>query len=254
MDKILAPYLTLPTLDGSLVLDQVHVWRVSLDQAYSTIAHLAAGLSSDERNRAGRYHSTQDKEHFIVRRGFLRIALSHYLDSNPSELLIGTSVYGKPTIVTSTYGDSLRFNTSSSEGICLCAITRNREIGIDIERVRPIDQAERIAEHFFSPQEVYDLFSVPANQRVRAFLQGWTRKEAYLKAVGCGLSQPTRSISVSLKPDKPAELLAVDTDPQELNRWSLLDISIPGQYAAALCVEGYNWRVAFGEFTSLPLP
>ncbi|HEV7217131.1 MAG TPA: 4'-phosphopantetheinyl transferase superfamily protein, partial [Chloroflexota bacterium] len=141
----------------------------------------------------------------------------------------------------------LRFNLSHTDGLALLAVTRERELGIDVERVRKGIAREGIAERFFTTTEVADLRALPADSQDDAFFACWTRKEAYVKARGEGLSIPLDQFAVSLLPGEPAALLHVALDPDEVKRWSLHDLDAGPGYRAALLVEGHNptlsWRV-----------
>jgi 4'-phosphopantetheinyl transferase len=144
--------------------------------------------------------------------------------------------------------DELRFNVSHSHGLALYAVTRRRKIGIDIERVRPISGPEQLAARFFSAGENAELCALPEHVKHEAFFNCWTRKEAYVKARGEGLSLPLNQFDVSLNPGEPARLLRVERDPQEAARWSLQGLTPAPGYVAALAVEGHGWRLACWEW------
>jgi 4'-phosphopantetheinyl transferase len=131
-----------------------------------------------------------------------------------------------------------------AQGLALYAVAIDREVGIDLERSRPIPDAEEIAERFFSNREKTALLSVPSGQRHEAFLNCWTRKEAYIKAVGDGLACPLDRFEVSLKPGEPARLLSVEGDPREALRWCLRELTPAPDYNAAIAVEGHGWHLA----------
>ncbi len=125
---------------------------------------------------------------------------------------------------------------SHSRGVGLVAVSDNREIGVDVEYIRPDFATEDIARRFFSPHEVSAFNALSKEMRVAAFFRCWTRKEAYIKAIGRGLSQPLDGFDVTLAPEAPAQLLRADDD--DASRWSLSDIDAGSDYAAALVVEG----------------
>jgi 4'-phosphopantetheinyl transferase len=230
---------------GPFVLDgeTVHVWHARLDQIADQSSRIRHLLSADERDRAERFHFAQDRERFIAARALLRILLSRYLDSPPHHLSFSYSPYGKPALVGESGRDALRFNVSHSQGIALYAVTRGREVGVDVECVRRDVVGESIAEHFFSAREVASLRALPAEAQPQAFFNCWTRKEAFIKAIGEGLSFPLDQFDVSLVPQEPAALLSIRNDPLEASRWSLQALPVGESHVAALAVEGHGWRL-----------
>jgi 4'-phosphopantetheinyl transferase len=161
----------------------------------------------------------------------------------PDQLRFDYSNHGKPKLA-KTFGQGrLSFNLSHSGGLALYSVTLGREIGIDLERVWEDLEYEQIAERFFSPREGTMLRRLPARQRPEAFFNCWTRKEAYLKARGEGLSLPLNQFDVSMAPGEPAALLNVWDDPQEATRWTLQELIPAPGYVGALAVEGHAWRL-----------
>jgi 4'-phosphopantetheinyl transferase len=232
-----------PPTDLSLSEDKVHVWRASLTLPASRIQGLRRLLSQDEIDRAERFHFQRDREHFIAGRGLLRTILGRYLDQEPDRLRFSYSPHGKPALTPEFDGDTFHFNLSHSRGLALFALTRGRQVGIDLEHIRSDLSNEEIAERFFSPQEVATLRSLPLDRRQEAFFSCWTRKEAYIKARGEGLSIPLDQFDVTLTPNEPAVLLAVRGNEGEVRRWSLLALAPTPDYVAALAVEGKVWRL-----------
>ena len=223
--------------------NEVHVWRASLDLTASHVQILQQTLAPDERARAERFYFQKDRAHFIVARGLLRVILGRYLDRPPDQLRFCYNSNGKPALAKEFNRDTLCFNLSHSHGLALFAVTRGRELGVDLERVRPHLADEQIAERFFSPREVAMLRALPTNMRTEAFFNCWTRKEAYIKARGEGLSFPLDQVDVSLAPGEPVALLSAKADPHEASRWSLQELAPGPSYAAALAVEGHDWRL-----------
>ncbi len=242
------PSWPLPPKTSRLTCDEVHVWRAALDQSPSLVARLFYSLATDERERAEGFYFHKDREHFIVARGLLRAILGRYLTIDPAQLRFNYSSYGKPSLPSESGGDALRFNLSHSHGLALYAFTRGREVGIDLERVRPDVADGQIAERFFSPREVAMLCELPVKKQTQAFFNCWTRKEAYIKARGEGLSLPLNQFDVSLAPGEPARLLGTREHPQEASRWCLQELIPAPEYTAALAVEGHGWRLASWEW------
>jgi 4'-phosphopantetheinyl transferase len=234
----------------ALTPDAVHVWRISLDIGDALHSRLRDILADDERHRADRFHFEKDRRHFTAGRGTLRTILAGYLGLRPEEIRFSYTNYGKPLLAGAN--EALRFNLSHSHGLALLAVTRGREIGVDIEFTR--DNLERdgelLAERFFSRHEVAALRSLPPEVRREAFFHCWTRKEAYIKAHGMGLSLPLDQFDMTLHPDEPAALLATRHDPAEAQRWSMRSL-LPGEgYVGALAVEGHSWRLGCGHWSA----
>ena len=232
-----------------LTTDEVHVWRIALDIGNPLLSRLREILADEERQRADRFYFEKDRRHFTAARGALRVLLAGYLARRPEEVRFAYSNYGKPRLADEDDEGNLRFNLTHSHGLALLAVTRDREIGVDVEHLRDMERdGEPLAERFFSPREAAVLRSLPARRRREAFFHCWTRKEAYIKAQGKGLSLPLDQFEVSLHPDEPAALLATQHDPQEAQRWSLRSL-FPGEgYVAAVAVEGHLWRLWCGDW------
>jgi len=228
--------------------DEVHVWRASLDQPAANYAIL---LSSAEQMRAKRFRFEQKRRQFIVGRGILRIILGHYLNSPPENLKFEYRASGKPTLPAGMLQSEICFNLSHSEEMMLLAVTQKREVGIDLEYIRPNLDIEKLAEQFFSPSERAELDALPSAKKLRSFFSGWTCKEAYLKARGDGMNYPWDQFSVSMNCDESAKLLGVKDDQRELTRWSFHALTPAPGYIGALAVEGHGWDLVqwhFGGF------
>lgn len=233
----------------TLTIDDVHVWRIILDIGDLLLSELRDTLADGERQRADRFHFEKDRRHFTAARGAMRILLASYLARRPEEVRFAYNNYGKPRLIDADNGSDLRFNLSHSHGLALLAVTRGRDIGVDVERLRDMERdGEALAERFFSPREVAALRSLPPELRREAFFLCWTRKEAYIKAQGKGLSLPLDQFDVSLHPDEPAALLATQHDPQEVRRWSLCGLSPDAGFVGALAVEGHSWHLWCGNW------
>jgi 4'-phosphopantetheinyl transferase len=228
--------------------DEVHVWRVSLDRETSKLPDLLRILSEDERAKAARICFGEIRERFVVGRAVLRGILGRYLHRDPARLQFVYGPHGKPAVASECDGAGIRFNMSDSHGLAICAVTRGRQVGIDLERMRSEVPCEKLAKRYFAEAEVNALLALPANQRQEGFFNGWTRKEAYLKAIGKGLSFPLKNVVVSLAPGEPAAILAIQGDPEEARRWSLRALHPDPAYRAALVVEGHECPVSFWEW------
>jgi 4'-phosphopantetheinyl transferase len=228
----------------TLSSNEIHVWCIDLDLPAHRIQQLAQNLSPDERKRADRFHFDRHRRRFTVARGFLRSILGRYLSIDPGRLEFAYSERGKPTLAPAVPAETLCFNLSHSHEMALYAVTHNRSIGIDIEHIRSNRDVAQLAKRYFSLREYEVISSLRPDQREEGFYNGWTRKEAYLKATGEGLAG-LEEIEVSLAPGKPAALLSIKENRQEAGRWSVFHLTPPVKgYAAALVVKGSSDRRA----------
>jgi len=231
--------------------NQIHVWRVTLNQNPDRIPELKELLSTDERSRAERFHFEKDRNQFIEARAALRLLLSQYLNVSTKELTFSLGGHGKPALANGLSNNGLRFNLSRRDGLALIAVTYGREIGVDVELFRPDLAVFEVAEVSFSESELATLRSLPKNLQAAGFYNCWTRKEAYIKARGEGLSFPLKQFDVSLTPGEPARLLSVRGHDAEVGRWTMHELSVGDAHVAALAYEGpeldvvcEDWAVA----------
>lgn len=223
--------------------NEVHVWCIVLDQPSTALSTLASLLSADEQARAAQFYFERDRRAFIVCHGWLRVILGRYLTVDPQHLEFERALHGKPALAPPSGTTLLQFNLSHSRQIALYAIARQREIGIDLEYIRPMPDMEQIVARFFTPSEQAMFQTLPADQRLAAFFRAWTCKEAYLKAIGSGLTRPLADFEVSLLPGVPPRLLHDVHDPHAVERWSFHTWTPVAGYVAALCVDGHDWHL-----------
>ena len=231
---------TEPPQSPSLETGAVHVWRISLDQPDEALERFRRTLEPDEIDRAGRFHFEKHRRHFVVARGFLRTVIARYLETQPESLRFSYGAYGKPALASEHV---LRFNLSHSHEVALLAVALDAELGVDVEHVRADFASEDIARRFFSRAEVEVFNALPREEQVAAFFRCWTRKEAYIKAIGKGLSQPLDAFDVTLAPGAAPALLRAEDD--DASRWLLSDIEVGERYAGALAVERPVAQVRF---------
>jgi 4'-phosphopantetheinyl transferase len=234
---------------ASLRLDQdeVHVWQVRVAELAGIMDNTDRYLSAEERERANRFHIDDDRDRYTVSHGSLRRILGQYLDLPPEEIAFGHGEHGKPNLDPLPQAGGLAFNMSHSGDFILIAVGLLREVGVDVEKVRPEIELERLARRFFSPGEVESLSAQESDQRLAAFFRCWTRKEAYIKARGGGLSIPLDQFEVTLDSEAPAALLANWDDPGEVSNWSLHNIDLGEEYLAALAVEGTPLNIRYWQ-------
>jgi 4'-phosphopantetheinyl transferase len=223
-----------------LSTNDIHVWHAKLEDPL--VSPLEGYLSQDEHIRAHRFRFKKDRNHFIIARGLLRTILASYLDTEPSDVQFSYADKGKPALKITSGNKTVNFNLAHSHGRALYAFSRNRELGVDLEFIRDELADEAVAERFFSQAEVAALRSLPPEIRREAFYNCWTRKEAYIKARGEGLSMPLNEFDVSLVPGLAAALLRNHKDPNETSRWSMQSLPAEPGYVAALVAEGHDWQ------------
>ncbi|ACJ19698.1 4'-phosphopantetheinyl transferase family protein [Coxiella burnetii] len=217
----------------SLLEGDVHVWRVFLDRPTQGIEKKWEILSPEEQARADRFVQSEHRRRFVTSHAALHAILTSYLPELKGRVRFRYNDHGKPYLKDSP---SLQFNLSDSRAFALCAVTRDREVGIDIEFMKPGIHAEQIAERFFSPEESQTLKALPAEGRLEGFYRIWTLKEAYIKAIGQGLSFPLQKFTTDAKAEKDA-LLWVQGEPEAPTQWSLSPIPSAKDYMAALAVQ-----------------
>ncbi len=217
---------------------RVHVWRAFLDRSPCEVEAAALLLSEDEQARAARFRVAAVRDRFTVCRAILRRLAGMYAAVPPASLRFGYREHGKPYLDPTPGPRDIRFNLSHSHSLALFAFAVSREVGVDLEMVRPERDHQKLAARFFSSREVAALQALAPEERSAAFFQCWTRKEAYLKARGEGLAIPLASFSVSVGPALPPQLIEVEGDPTEASYWSMALLEPDPAYAATLAVQG----------------
>jgi 4'-phosphopantetheinyl transferase len=218
---------------------EVHLWTVRLVAASGQIADLNNTLSNDEKRRVDAFRFQKHKNHFIIARGLLRAILGWYLGEPSEHIDFQYGPQGKPMLC-QRYKDVLHFNLAHSEDCALYAFTRDCQIGVDLEFVRELPEAVSLARHFFAKEECADLFSIAAEKQAEAFFNCWTRKEAYLKATGKGLSVALDRFQVSLTPGHPAAFLNLPGDPFHISQWTLFHLASLEGYVGAIAIPSRN--------------
>jgi 4'-phosphopantetheinyl transferase len=225
----------------------IQVWEAHLQFPGSVLDDLRATLSAEEATRAERFYFERDRTRFVAAHGIVRNIIGACLGTTPAGLEFSSNEYGKPAIAGKFQG-ALSFNLSRSGDLVVVAIAHSREVGIDVELYAP-DRADRgVAEHYFAPAEVARLRALPENLRARAFFNCWTRKEAYIKARGMGLSIPLDSFDVSIAPDEPAGLLRT-LDPADVRMWQLQNLELVDGYVGAVAASGTDWSFTLNRWT-----
>lgn len=235
-----------PLTDLCLTTKTVHVWRANLDEYHNLNAVLDDILSTDEKIRADKYRQSVHRIRFRLARGILRILISQYLGINPGDLEFRYDFYGKPWLRFDN--ERLNFNISHSHSWGLYAFTYGRKVGIDIERIQPMKDIDRIIRQVFSEQEMKAFYHLSTGQRLEGFYRCWTRKEAVVKALGKGLSYNIQSFTVSLMLSDPCLLLKDAQDQGIVSQYRLNHLSPIAGYVGALAVEGNDWILESWDF------
>ena len=233
-----------PPTHPDLAGDEIHVWCARLDKLATDLPSFARPLSESERKRADRFQFERDRNRFIVRHGLLRMILGRYLNIEPSRVALSFESRGKPLLSGSAVMPPFHFNLSHSNGLALIAGTRQAALGVDVELVRFVPEADQIAAKFFSPREGAMLNAIPAEQKMEAFFHCWTRKEAYLKATGEGIADALPRIEVSLTPGQPARLLKINGDAPAASLWTLSDLVPAPGFVGALAIKAGRLKLA----------
>ncbi len=231
-----------PPSEPALSASEVHVWRAGSGSEAARLRFLERNLSTHERARAARFRFARDRECFITARGVLREIVALYLDTPARQLTFGYGAHGKP-FLTNPEHSGLRFNVSHSLDVVLVAVAYEREVGVDVEHARSGLEVGAIADMVLSTPEKRALARLEGEAKRRAFLRFWTRKEAYVKADGRGVSLPLELADVSVPADRVTVLNEVTNKWETCVRWRLQTLVVGADYAAALAAEGHDWQL-----------
>lgn len=244
-----------------LVPGEIHVWSVRLDPPPERVEALGRSLSQDEWDRANRFRFDKHRRQYVVGRGALRTLLASYLGTRPELVRFTYGPRGKPflaDLIPSPLSpvpgerEQLFFNLSNSDEMALVGFVLGREIGVDIEYLKPMPDCEQISERFFSESERAVLRGQPQEKKEETFFNCWTRKEAYLKAVGEGLAAPLDSFDVTLAPGEPPRMLTLKGDAEAASRWLFEHLRPAPDYIGAVALERQRrdetWRMETWSF------
>ena len=231
----------IPDNHPPLELHEVHVWKIGLNASEVQLDQLRVLLSDDELERADRFRFERHRRRFITGRAVLRILLGRYIDKLPEMLIFSYNLHGKPTL---KGAGNLEFNFTNSRDLSLLCVARQRQLGVDLEHLGRHADYAGIVNRFFAEREIKELFRIPESRRHAAFLTGWTRKEAYIKALGAGLSLPLDSFTVTMDPEVTPALIGTDDRPDEPGRWVFRHLEPEPGDVASLAVEGGGWGIS----------
>ena len=234
--------------DPKLAVSEVHVWRASLDVSSQLLKSLDRTLTEDERTRASRFAVEKLQTRFIVRRGLLRTILASYLGVRPGDLQFGYGTKDKPHLVGDPAREDLRFNETHSHGLALFAVARGRDLGIDLEEVCPQVKFADIAGRYFAPSEAAALAKAPVETRLRLFFEYWTSKEAWIKAMGGGLSIPLDRFEIELKPGVETARVVVPEPTDKESQWFVHQLTVGSDHVAALAVDDLGLEIRLWDW------
>ncbi|MGB8806923.1 MAG: 4'-phosphopantetheinyl transferase superfamily protein [Candidatus Rickettsiella isopodorum] len=230
-----------------LTLNTVDVWYASLRVSHRKVKQFSSHLTLKEKKQAARILEHKDRKYFTVARGVLRWVLGQYLNIPPKDVAFYYGEYGKPYLSKAGQDHPLQFNLSHAGDMVVCAVTQGQLVGIDIEYIQEQVDYETIAKRFFSSTEFEALLALPPNERQAGFFRLWTGKEAFVKAIGKGLSFPLRDFAVTLDQEK-GRILHIRNSTQRANKWSLIPFTPAAGYIGALAVAKKSIRLRFRQF------
>jgi 4'-phosphopantetheinyl transferase len=248
--------------------NEVHVWHVKLNELMPIFPQFLLLLNEEERRRAARFSFEHDRAAFCLRRGVLRCLLESYGVATAGKVSFTYSSRGKPILASGQGSEGLNFNLSHSQGMAVYAMARFRRIGIDVECIRSFIEADDLVAQDFADEEKAAYEALPPLAREQGFFNAWTRKEAFLKALGEGLDGALCSFAVTLTPGELACFRRIDSKLGDVAEWLLADVTLDPTYAVAIAVEGTglqlrnrsldtanadgNWKVVVPQI--LPFP
>ncbi len=225
--------------------NETHIWCADLNRSDLAEKDFTKVLSRDESERASKFRFSVDCKRFIARRGILRLLVGEYIKMSPEKVVFQYGEQGKPFV---SGNSAFHFNLSHSENIILFAFTEEHELGIDVEYTNRMIELKEIATRFFSPNETKVLLNLSEKHQPKGFFNCWTRKEAFIKAVGQGLSFPLDEFEVSLKPSDEARLIATHWNPDDVDKWSLRSFEPAEKFVGAIAVKGKISEIKFYKF------
>jgi len=216
---------------------EVHIWQIQPGDL-----NLPDILSEEERQRAARFAFEKDRRFFAACRSALRMLLGRYLEKRGEDIQFVYSPRGKPMVSSAT---DLRFNVSHSGGLALFAFTRGCELGVDVEKIRGVPEIDNIARRFFCAEECSELLAMTPDEKPAAFFRCWTRKEAYIKATGDGLSAPLDRFRVTFEADEATRFVHINDSREEAARWTLQNLGVDSPFVGALAYVGSPKEVSY---------
>jgi 4'-phosphopantetheinyl transferase len=228
----------------------INLWYTFIDSHEKDVIKLSEYLNQEELRKANRIKSVKERNNCVITLAVLKILLGYYLDKNPCEIILSYTKYNKPYL---KYSD-LKFNLSHSGNILLIGFALNFEIGVDVEKMEEFPEADDVAKNFFSSYEYKSFSSLQNNERIEGFYNCWTRKEAFIKAVGSGLSYSLKEFDVTLAPGADSKIVKIKNDKSEGENWSLFSLDLISNYKAAVAVRLKECRMKISKYPAQAVP
>ncbi len=230
---------------------EVCLWTVRLEATEANFARCLGWLSPDETARAERFHFPRHRNAYVLGRAALRALLAGYLGATPQGVRFDYGPQGKPALAPDDGLCSLRFNASNAGDFAAYVFTKGCEIGVDIEQHRALPDLERIARRFFAPEETAELMELSPSEQTSAFFRCWTRKEAYIKAMGGGFSIPLNSFRVTLRPGAAARMVSLGGSGEAARGWTMHSFDPASGYTGAIAYPDESRSVREGPIISV---
>ena len=218
--------------------NQVHIWAVDLDHLKLRGYRDDQRLPESERDRSERFRFEIISVRYVKCHYLLRVLLGQYLGTDFYHQEFYCNQHGKPSLKNERGSNSIYFNLSNSENICVFVFTEDGDIGVDVEKIHDMTNMDSIVESFFSPSENINFCSLPKQSRKKSFFKYWTRKEALLKAMGIGLSFPLDKVDVISGQEESSDAFIKTTELNSKTEWTIQDINIFEGFASALALKG----------------
>lgn len=223
----------------ALNANDIHLWfaypreirDVDLLDSYKEI------MNEEERHQQEQFYFQRHRHHYLITRALVRSVLPYYVDIPPQSLEFKKNKYGRPELAKQPDGSSIRFNISHTDGLVMCGVTLDYDLGVDTEDMKRPGQTIEIADRFFSPQEVTDLNMLSENQRKDRFFDYWTLKEAYIKACGMGLSIPLDDFSFNLSAGQPIRISFHEQRKDDPDLWQFWLLNPSDRHRAAVGIK-----------------
>ena len=220
---------------------EVHLWSAVPDEIQDNklLTFYSQLMTSSERDQYQRFHFAKHRHQYLITRALVRTTLSRYADVAPEQWRFSKNAYGRPEIVYPTTIPPLRFNLSHTDGLIICGVVLQQDLGVDVENLNRSRITPKIAEGFFSTQEIKDLFSIPAPDRLARFFDYWVLKESYIKAVGMGLSLSLKQFTFHL--NESIRISFHSSWHDDPNNWQFWLLQLTAQHRIAISVRR-NWQ------------
>lgn len=224
--------------------DEIHVWQIDCDPPYDWLKKLRELLTDEEEKRADRFHFEKDRNTYIASRAGARILLGEYTGRTPSEIEFGYGEKGKPFLSRQDGDPDVTFNSTHSGACVLLAFSLARRVGIDVEwRGRKVTDRDGLVERFFSRAENRQYSKIEDKLREEAFFNGWTRKEAFVKAIGSGLWIGLESFDVTIHPADKAAITEIRHPGEDAAEWKCVSWEPRTDYTASVAADRPDWTM-----------